>query len=68
MDMVDIMMTTAFFVTPPVLLAIALARLRAITYSTVLPWRLMVARAQYHLFYTPDYDSIASGITLATAG
>jgi len=64
MDIADLVMTVAFLVTPPVLLAIVRHRFRAVTYSIVALWLLMIAGSQYHLAYTPDYDSFAPGLTV----
>ena len=62
MDFADLLMTVAFLVTPPALLANVRHRLRAVIYSTLTLWLMMIAGSQYHIAYTPDYDSFASGL------
>lgn len=64
MDIADLVMTAAFFATPPILFVAVRNRLRAAIYSVTALWLLLISGAQYHLAYTPDYNSIAPGLTL----
>ena len=66
MDIPDLVMTGAFLAAPPVLFVVCRHRLRAVIYSAVTLWLLMIAGAQYRRAWTPDYDSIAPGLTLIT--
>ena len=64
MEIPDLLMTAVFLVTPPVLLAALRHRVRAVIYSVVALWLLMIAGSQYHLAYTPDYNSVAPDLSV----
>ena len=48
----------------PVLMWTIPSKLRAFIWSVAVFWLLMVVGGQYHLAYTPGYDSIAPGLAL----
>ena len=64
MDIADLAMSIGFFATPPLLLFVVHHRLRAVFYSVITLWLLMIVGGQYHLAYTPGYDSFAPGLTI----
>ena len=64
MDIADLAMSIGFFATPPLLLFVVHHRLRAVVYSVIILWLLMIVGGQYHLAYTPGYDSFAPGLTI----
>jgi len=57
------MMVVCLIVPPLLMLAIS-SRIRALIWSVMCIWILMVAGGQYHLAYTPGYDSIAPGFSI----
>ena len=61
----DLLVTIAFLITPPIFFALVRQRVRAVIYSVVALWLLLIAGSQYHLAYTPGYESIAPGLTWA---
>ena len=64
MNIPDLLMFAAFLITPPILLAAVRNRFRAVIYSVVTLWLLMIVGGQYHLAYTPGSDSFAPGLAL----
>ena len=64
MELPDLAMTIAAFIIPPILFGYIRSRARAFVYCVVSLWLLMVAGGQYHLAYTPDYDSMAPAISI----
>ena len=64
MEFADIAMTAAFLLLPPLLIFLVRNRLRGFVYSVMSLWLLMITGGQYHLAYTPNYDSIAPGISI----
>ena len=69
MELPDLAMTIGFLVIPPILFfGIVRSRLRAFVYSVVLGWLLMIAGSQFHLAYTPNYDSFAPAVSILPAG
>lgn len=65
MELPDLAMTIGFLVIPPILFfGIVRSRLRAFVYSVVLGWLLMIAGSQFHLAYTPNYDSFAPAVSI----
>ena len=60
----DIVMATAFLLLPPILIFAFQNRLRAFIYSFFATWLLLIAGGQYHLAYTPDYESFAPAISI----
>ena len=64
MDIADLAMSIGFLATPPLLLFVVHHRLRVVVYSVIILWLLMIVGGQYHLAYTPGYDSFAPGLTI----
>ena len=60
----DTILAAVALATPPVLIFAIGNRFRAFIWSVVIIWLLAVVGAQYHLAYTPGYDSIAPGLSL----
>ena len=65
MELPDLAMTIAFLITPPILIfGVVRSRARAFAYSVVLLWLLMIVGGQFHLAFTPDYNSVSPVISI----
>ena len=65
MELPDLAMTIGFLIVPPILIfGVVRSRTRAFAYSVVLLWLLMISGGQYHIAYTPNYNSIAPTISI----
>ena len=62
MEFVDLMMSVGFFAIPPLYFSVVRNLARSFIYSCVSLWLLMIVGAEYHLAYTPGYDSFAPGL------
>ncbi len=60
----DQLMLAVTLVIPPVALLLVRSKVRAVIYSVVAIWILMNVGAQYHLAYTPGYDSLGPGFAI----
>ncbi len=64
MEFADITMTAAFLILPPILCFLVQNRIRVFIYSVISLWLLMIVGGQYHLAYTPNFNSFAPGISI----
>lgn len=64
MAVVDFAMTVGAFVLPPIVILASRNRLRGFAYATLFFWMMLVAGSQYHLAFTPDYDSFAPALSI----
>ncbi len=58
----DFAMFVAFFTIPVLYFFVVRSSTRGFIYSSVSLWLLMIVGAEYHLAYTPNYDSFAPGL------
>ncbi len=64
MEPPDLLMTVVTLAMPPILFLLLRSKLRSFLYSVAFFWMMLIAGGQYHLAYTPGYDSVAPGLSI----
>lgn len=64
METIDIAFSIAALSLPPAFIFLIPSKLRGFVYAVLTFWGLTVVGSQYHLAYTPDYNSMAPGISI----